>query len=166
MLVPMGAEDLQLNEARPGQRRYARGETLTLILLLIVMAATGLGVFGRGLLSTSTVTSTSGQVSVQFERFERYGALTRVRIDIQPQTRSELDIEVSSDYLQAIHLQDITPRPASERVTSERVVYTFATRETGPLTIHFDFQPMRRGRIDATLAVNGEHVRWWHFIYP
>lgn len=158
------AEGLQLSEDVYRGRRAARSDTVTWVVLLIIMAAIAAGVFGRGPVSHATARSRAGLLELDHERFERYGAFTRLTLRIV-RSATPVEVIVSTDYLDAVHLQRIVPAPVSERRVPGGVAYQFAGQDV-PVSIQFDIQPMRRGRIHGSLTTAGDALAWWHFIYP
>jgi hypothetical protein len=166
-VVAQAEADLQLTGDPAVGRRWRRWrhlDRITVVALLLIMAATVAGLFGGGPLSYGRAHMPSGRADVTYERFGRFGASMRTTVQLLPDESAA--IVLSNDYLDGMHIQRIVPEPAETRAVPGGVEYVFAHTAGTPLTIHLDVQPNRRGAIDGSVTANGERLTWRHFIYP
>jgi hypothetical protein len=140
-------------------------EQVTLIVLLLIMAAMVAGLFGDGPLSQTRVLTPSAGVEVSYERFARFGATMRTSINVSCRGPSTA-IVLSARYLESIQVENIVPEPAAVRAVADGVEYVFAHTPGTRVRIHFAMHAIERGDIEGALTTGGERAAWRHFIYP
>ncbi|MDF5906578.1 hypothetical protein P4132_05380 [Pseudomonas aeruginosa] len=67
--------------------------------------------FAGGPLSSRTLVSDSGRLTLAYERFERSGAASRLRIDLRGAPGTEVGVRLGGGLLQAHSIQSLQPQP-------------------------------------------------------
>jgi hypothetical protein len=124
-----------------------------LLAIFIVLAFAGL--FGGGPLSDARVSSKEAG-TIEYERYLRKGG--RTALIITPAAAAlqgnVVHVAIPPAYLQTQRIEDITPEPASVRMSGARLLYEF-TAANGESTITFFLEPLQVGR-HSTQIVIGE----------
>lgn len=157
---------LDLDERLPFQQREWRASRLLWILLLLTMLATGLGVFGNGPLSHARVQASTAGLSVDYERFGRFGAAMRMTVSAPAPAGGSTELEISRSLLDAFQVTEIAPAPAAQELTHDAVRYRFDADPNSRISIIFDIQPQQRWMLEGFIRSAGETVLLRQFIYP
>jgi hypothetical protein len=156
-------EGLEIEENLRDQRIQWRVERAWWVVLGGLLAASVAGLFGSGALSSSETETPSARV--RYNRFLRNDGPSTLRID--GPAAGPLEIAISSGYLDAIAILEINPEPESTAFEDGFVVYTFeVSRPAERATVTFRFAPQEIGRLEVTVAVNGEAMKFNQFVYP
>ena len=122
-----------------------------MVALFLAMAVAGL--FGNGPLSR--VHADNGAGRLDYQRFTRYGLSTD--LVVTPAAGAHHDVirvEISGDYLEAFHVEHVTPDPVAMRLAGPNIVYEFASGAPGA-SISFHLTPQRLWRRSATVTIDG-----------
>jgi hypothetical protein len=163
---PVG--DLERDRDLRFQRReWAVQRAGWLVMLAIVLAALS-GLFGNGPLSTAT--AEVAPLQLQYTRFERRHAPTELKVSVASSAVSQDQVEVwvSSDYLDRIEITSIVPEPEEVSETDDRVIYRFNIDEQTPaprilIALEHDDPGLTTGRIGI---VDGPELAFWQLVYP
>jgi hypothetical protein len=135
-------------------------------LLILVIAAGLAGLFGSGPLSKRTMATASG--TIEIDRFARRRASEEWRIQpIQAaQEGSQLELRISSSFLERYEIAAIVPEPASTTLDGSDVVFVFdAPAARG--TVAFHVEPEHIGRSEGSFVLNdSEPLLIRQFVYP
>jgi hypothetical protein len=138
-----------------------------LVMMAIVLAALT-GLFGSGPLSTAT--AEVEPLQLQYTRFERRHAPTKLEVSVASSAVSQDQVEVwfSSDYLARIEITSIVPEPEEVSETDDRVIYRFniddQTRAPEILmTLEHDEPGLTTGRMGL---IDGPELAFWQVVYP
>ena len=159
---------LQINQDLVFQRREWKMQHVGWWCLtgFVVLAAVGL--FGGGPLSHARVGDPSS-LSVEYERFTRVGAHTRLVVHgVSSGGRGPVDLVFDRDYFEGFRIERITPEPRTVDIGDQTVTLRFDrdAARSGGYTVLFDVEPKRGGRRRATIAVaNGTTLTWRQFAY-
>lgn len=158
-----GPADLQVRQDLGFQRREWRSSRLLWTVVLALMAATALGLFGRGLLSRAE--DASGALRIEYERFARYGAAIRLTVHLA-QAGAPRELVLDYGYLRAMHVSSIVPAPIAEQPAEGGVLFRFAPSSSRTLEVQFDMQPVRRFNVRGTIQSGSQAITFWQFVYP
>jgi hypothetical protein len=116
---------------------------------LVVCGAAG--VFGRGPLAKAT--TTSGPVTVEYERVARYQTPTRISIAVNG-GRPDMRLFVSRSLLERIPLQAVEPPPVGSQPRADGAVLQFAAGAPGG-RVTLIAQPGTVGAVSHTITIDG-----------
>jgi hypothetical protein len=158
--VEKAVSTLQIKEDIPLHEKGWIVQRLGWILILGVMAAGLLGLFGQGLLSKQKVSS--GNINAEYQRFFRYETEMQVALH-SPQHIST--ILLPQQYLEKFSKIMFIPEPSSTMTISGGVLYNFPPSDNHSVSIFLT--PQDWGSIDGALQVNNvSNIPLHHFIYP
>lgn len=157
---------LDLDRYLSFHRHEWRASRALWIFLLLLMLATGLGLFGNGPLSRRRTEISPGGLAVEYDRFGRFGASMRVVAHVPVQADRSATLVISRSLLDAFLVQQITPAPAATDVASDAVTYRFDAPPAAHLPVVFEVQPRVRWNVQGFIGAGDERVRLRHFIYP
>jgi hypothetical protein len=134
------------------------------IALLLILAL--LGLFGPGPISSAT--SSSGPVSLSYQRFVRVSAPAALQLRVAPELSQagELRTALDQNYLNAIQMEAIVPVPKRATAQANAVEYVFETQPGAPVTILFHYKFRAPGLQTGKLAVGNSTLEFKQFVYP
>jgi hypothetical protein len=156
LLVRTG--DLELEEDVDFQRREWRVERVGWALVLAVVAAALLGVFGHGPVSWTTSTSDDGRLAVSYERFGRRGGSQTIVVVAAASAARDGSwvLEFDRRYVASIGVTDIVPEPESSELAGDAIRYSFVQVDPGAdLEVRFDLAPQALWREQGSVALDG-----------
>lgn len=153
-------EDLRL------QRAEWRFERAGALVLLALVAAAALGLFGNGLLSRAV--RVDGPLEVVHQRFARSGAAAPLDVTVAPgaAVAGTVDVLVAEEYLGAVDVQSVSPEPDSTSVAPGFLVLTFPVEPDAELRVRFSVQAEDVGTVRGTVRAGGASVSFAQFVYP
>jgi hypothetical protein len=131
------------------------------VVILALMFAAALGVFGEGVASKRQVDL--GNAQVKYDRFFRYEAEMMLQFMIREGSDSAL-ISFSQDYLKGFRIEQIVPGPKENYMHSGKVYYVF--KGSAPMKIVFYMVPEQAGSVNGEVGVNDARFNLSQFIYP
>ena len=165
-----GQESLEVRE----NLRFQRGEWIVqrigwAVMVALVVAAL-VGVFGRGPASATTALDPSGRLEVEYERFGRLESRSDLRIRIDRALFDEQEARIWIDHELIDHQQvtQITPEPQS--VISGKSGYTIVLAvdpgdAQAKAVVHLI--PLKPGQYSGRIGVpGGPDVSMTQFVYP
>ncbi|HEX6995177.1 MAG TPA: hypothetical protein VF339_13615 [Gammaproteobacteria bacterium] len=153
------------------QRRSWLVERAAWILLGAILVAALLGVFGGGGPAASTDrVSEDGNLSMQYDRFSRIEAPTRLRVVVTPpvEAGTTLRLWLAREYVEALEIESILPEPSRVEAASDRYVFEFPLTAAGETsTILFRVEPREAWHVEGRLGIDGgSELRFDQFVYP
>ena len=149
--------------------RWARAETIShgVMVLVVLVALTGL--LGHGPLSHETIWAPDGRVAVDFEPLARFGTSTQVTLHLssQPGILDRVPVVLSSSVVEPMGLQQIIPTPVISRAAGRELAYSFDIspgKDSG--LVRFVFKPGVVGPINLYAKVGQDTVSWTQWILP
>jgi hypothetical protein len=158
---------LQLDDDPDFQRREWRVQHVGWWCLGAFVLAALLGVFGSGPLSHAAAEASG--LTVEYERFVRSSAESRLTIDVPPsQTGEPAQLSISREYLDALDIVHMLPSPSASELRDAEALFWFERREaaTTPFTVELRFAPRRIGRRTATVRSGTAAVSFSQLTYP
>jgi hypothetical protein len=136
-------------------------------LLLTLLAAIGMGLFGRGgPLSELRLGSRDGALLIELDRFIRYHSPDTLTVTVRT-SLEKTPIRLDARYLRQIQIEHVTPQPAREIGGGAAVTYVFDTRPGERLTATFHFSADKYGRLAGWVeSADGNRVDFSQFAYP
>ena len=167
--VPMHG-DLQIDQdLRFSQREWRTQKAGWLVMLLLILAAL-LGVFGRGPLSPQQAVTANGRLILAYDRVARHSATDVLRLAIAPTAVSGDTVSIWFDraYMHARAIESISPEPQGFSSSGDRIVYRFRVDDPArPAVIAFLTNPRDIGRRRGSAGiVGGDSLRFAQFILP
>jgi hypothetical protein len=151
------------------QRAWVAQRVGWAIMALITLAALA-GLLGPGLLSQTSLGDPSGQLLLEYNRFERLENSTQLRVHLRPSAgdAETMQIWLSRKYSQEMRVQQVTPPPESVEVESDRLVYHFrVTPSELPSTIIFQLNPQQAGVLTGQIGIeDGPELSFKQLVYP
>ena len=160
---------LQLEQDLGFQRRQWFAQRVGWALMWAAAAAGLAGFFGRGPLSTRTLSDPSGVIEVEFDRFQRAHARSEVHFSLSPAAVRDgrLQIWIDDAYLRGLRLESISPTPLSIQSRGDRQVYTFATESSSAVRVTLHYEHQAKGTVEGSVGVvGGPELRVSQFVYP
>lgn len=152
--------DLQINEELEMHEKGWIIQRVGWVVLISIMVAGALGLFGDGWASQQK--PTQDNTTVEYERFYRYETEMEVRIQSAEHIAS---IALPQEYIKNFRRMRFEPEPENNTTIGGEVVYNFLPASNRILTIYL--VPKNQGSISGTLKVNGRtSFTLHHFIYP
>jgi len=171
MTAPKRRSEIDISEDMAFQRRTWQVERAAWILLGVILIAALLGFFGGGGLVASTETATEdGNLSMQYDRFARLAAPTRLRVVVTPPDESAdtLRIWLAREYVEALEVTSVVPEPSRVEAASDRYIFEFPLSPgSETATVLFRVEPLRAWHVPGRLGIDGgADLRFDQFIYP
>lgn len=152
--------DLQIDEVI---RLHERGWVIQKIgwgIILAIMVAGLLGVFGGGVVSKRKVES--GSVTAEYERFFRYETEMKMVLHSNEHIGS---VSLPQQYIKNFRLVRFEPQPENNYSRGDAVVYNFLPENNRIVTIYII--PKTYGTIEGVMRINGaNNIQLNHFIFP
>jgi hypothetical protein len=157
---------LELEEDLPFQKRQWRASQMLWLVLVAIMAATALGVFGNGPLSRARAEDPDGPLQVEYERVARFGASVRLVVRARPRADGTVQFRIDRSLLHAFRVQDVTPTPSAAALVDGGVEYRFQANTSGTSAIVFEMQPAAHWSVQGWIRSPDGAVRLRQFILP
>jgi hypothetical protein len=164
---------IQIDEDLAFQRRSWRAQSLGLALMAVVLAGALLGLLGaEGPFSQGEARAAG--LSVRYSRFGRRLSPSTLQVRLDPsRVRGDVvSLWISADYLEAMSVERVSPRPRAVVASAERTVYTFdvsaaPSRSSRPILIAFELKPRALFRRGGQLGLDaGAELSVATFVYP
>jgi hypothetical protein len=157
------------------KRQYWLAQRTVWGLMLLVLVAAALGLLGNGLLSHTKTSATSGgvELEVAYERWLRADSPQQldVRVTAPESTARQLQLVVSSGFLDAVDLDRTSPAPESVELTAGGTVFTWPVSDwskTVTVALHYSVKDWGRLRVELEARTGGapQRVRFTQFALP
>ncbi|GBD16097.1 hypothetical protein HRbin26_00992 [bacterium HR26] len=162
--------ELEIEEDLDFQRRMWRVQQIGWALLVLVVVAALLGLFGKGPLSRAVAGGTGVSFTVEYERFGRYKAPMRMTVHIGPGVaqQGQIRLWLAREYLDAVQIQQIVPEPVDVLSQEDGTTYVIQVADSSaPTTVTFDVLAERFGLQVVQIRLGeGQPVRFRQLIYP
>lgn len=149
------------------QRHYWRVERIGGWILLVVVGLTLLGLFSKGLLSTTTAHGPGDALQVEYERFMRNGATTTLIIDASGMPGSPRRIDITGQMLEGATLESVQPQPqAASTVEGNGISLQAMPDHGGHIRLHLALRADGVGFYRSRIEIDDHAIDLWQFIYP
>jgi hypothetical protein len=154
---------LEIDEDYPYQRLEWRIERAWWFVLLGLLVAAVLGVFGGGAVSGRD--SRQGALEVEWERFVRRDAA--FALDVTARGQETVTVVFDARYLELVRVRSVEPEPESVDLGTSTVAYTFRVAPGGSeVRARFWLEAQRAGTLAGDVAVGQDEVSIEQFVYP
>jgi hypothetical protein len=142
--------------------------------LVIILAL--LGFLGTGPLSRADATASSGNATlrVEYPRWSRLKNVQRMEIQVAAPGTSgdELELVVSSNFVQHVRIKSIDPAPDGSSVSAEGHVYRWPVQDwSSPVSITIDYSPQKWRTLSARVIARAggrstQEVGFTQYVLP
>jgi len=150
------------------QRRWWTFERVLWIFFDCVIVADVLGCFGRGPVAKAHASLPDRSMQVSYERIERYGSPSIIRIDFGPNAvhDGKVQLWVSESVVKGLGNQRISPQPVESVIGNGGITYTFPASGP-PASVQFALEPTSPGRYEIGLRLSdSQPLRLGVFVFP
>jgi hypothetical protein len=155
------AEDMRFQQASWIAERV--GWVILAAIALLALA----GVFSEGYLSHQVLRQAATPMTIEYERFQRAGVLTRFLMQVREMVGDEVRLKIGNSFQDAYEVDSIVPRPIRTSAGPDGLDLHFERPEFGDLTVVTWARPRRLGLVDLTTATDrGETLKFPVMIYP
>jgi hypothetical protein len=163
-------EDIEAGCDLPFEHCWWRIQSISWVILTLLLIGGVAGVFGHGPLSKTMVHPPGSQLQVGYDRLARREtpSLLELRLDKAALASGQVCIRLNRALVNQMQLKQIIPAPQAAEPLSDGARFVFQTDPTrDSAVIFFTENPTKPGIIEAEVAVEGaEPVRFRQFIYP
>jgi hypothetical protein len=165
---PSPKRSIELGQDMEFQQRNWKVQRVSWILLTLALLAAFAGFWGSGRASHRTVTAADGSFAIEYERFTRFKAPTRLRLHFTPKAvhGGEVRVWLASSYVAEIFPRYVVPTPRAVEAGEHRVTYVFAAEAGRGGSVIFDVQPQGIGSVEARVGVGETALEFRQFVYP
>ncbi|WP_181295069.1 hypothetical protein [Pseudomonas sp. Q2-TVG4-2] len=148
------------------QSRIWKTERIGWAILIGMILVTFTGLFSTGPLSTVVAQTAAGDMQVQYQRFERHGASTEIKINARAGQDGQVWLTLDGDILESFMVENIQPEPVSSESFGRGLRLRFQPDPEGRATAYFSLRPSGLGLTKSVAHANGQHIELTQFIYP
>ena len=154
--VPQVNNEIAVGSDMDFQRKWWRFTRTLWICFAAVIVADVLGCFGRGPVANATAKTNDRTMEVKYERIERYGAPSILRIEFGPAAVHDgaVKLWVSESVIKSLGAQRVIPQPDKSVVGQDGITYTFPVSGL-PASVKFALQPAAPGLYKIRFQVPG-----------
>ncbi len=127
------------------------------------------GVFSDGPLSSATAKDPAGRVTVDYERFLRQGARSRVHIRVDSAVAAAgATVRVGGALAGEFTIESLHPHPLVSHSSHDALLFRMAPTAPGaPLDIHIAFETDVAGSRRSEIGLEGQPaIPLFQFVYP
>lgn len=160
---------LEIDQDLEFQRREWRVQRVLWIVGVALLVLALMGLFGGGPISSTTQQSSDGSVSVDYHRFVRHDgrAALHVQVDAAHASNQEVAVWIDHRFLDRVHIESVSPQPASVQGDNGRLVYAFELADgSETLNVTFSYRPQHIGRIGGDIGSGDAAVDIDQIGYP
>jgi hypothetical protein len=161
--------DLEIDQDLDFTRKEVTFQRVGWVVLGLVLIAAVLGLFGKGIFSTTEVGDRAGPLCVEYERALRFDALHRLSIQIGPAAVSDgkTRLWINEDYLSGVQIKHIHPPPDAVELNAGGKTFVFGAPDVSrPLAVIFHIVPERMGRLSGRVQAAGREHTFTQFVFP
>ncbi len=147
------------------QQRQWMIERMGLVVMGAIAVAAILGVLGTGPLANATAGSDGHRLSVDYERFIRFGAPTELNLKFTD-VEGKAEVSINEAFLEGFDVEGIIPQPDSQTVDAQRLRMSFSELHS-PASVSISLTPREIGVQRADIAIPGqEPISFSQLVYP
>ena len=150
------------------ERKWWRLERTAWTVMVILLIAGFVGLFGRGPLATANAQSSDGALTMRYEHFERYRTPAKIAVTLKGagvRNHAAL-LWVSDSLLKQLGNQRVSPQPAVSELGGDHTLYAFPVHDD-QARVEFTLEPERPGVFDVVVGVfNGPELHRQIIVWP
>ena len=138
-------------------------------VIACVLVAALLGLLGSGPLASRTLESSQGGFRLEYERFLRHHAPTRLHllVHLKGQPRQEVRVWCDHTLIEHFEVTQIVPPPVKVETTAGSLTYIFPlTDQVDQLVIMFSLEPEIFGLLSSRIGVGDDSLYFRQLVYP
>ena len=166
--VPRIHDEIAVGENINFQRRWWRFEKIIWPILLLIVIADMLGVFGRGWLAKAHAATPDHALTVDYERVARASTPSIMTFKFGPAAihNNRIVLFVSDSIVKPLGAQRISPEPALSIIGKDGITYVFASSDS-PAGAQVELQPSLPGPHKFRVQVlGGDAINGSIFVMP
>lgn len=146
----------------------ARFHKVGFVVLLFIISLAMAGVFSGGYFSDSVMRNTTGDVTLNFERFGRLQTNFKLKISGADQRSGKNIYRIVGDFNTFYETENIWPQPDSMYSKGDDLYLVYSTHENQQNTSIWLFvTPVKPGSAKSVIQLNsGPEIHFRQFIYP
>lgn len=148
------------------QRHTWKTQRVGWLLMCSILVAALTGVFGFGGISNAVAGERESALWLEYQRYTRRMAPTELTAHCRPGPDGKFELALSADYLEAVEIQRITPEPDTAEISNTETRFTFRGQPGAELTVNFEIQPRRAGRMRGVVGNGPTSIRFQQLVYP
>jgi hypothetical protein len=162
--------DLEVDQDLAFQRRSWTVQRVAWFVMLALLAGAAAGLIGPGPLSTSEAGARGSPLWIEYERFARYQAPTKLRLHFGPGVAVDGAVRVHLDdgLVESVDVRSVTPEPERVEAAEDGLVLTLRVADPArPAAASIELEPNAYGTIPIRVGiVGGPAVEARAFVYP
>jgi hypothetical protein len=155
--------DLELGEHPQFERTWQRFQTVIFGLLMLLVVAALLGVFGSGPFAFAR--SEDGYARVEFQQFASARSQSRLQIEVLNPASAQLSVWIDRKLAKKMGIETAKPQPIASFVEGGGTRYVFPTGAGGG-AIEFSGKPMEPGFSRGTIFIDGRSHSLHQLVWP
>lgn len=166
--VPRIHDEIAVGENIDFQRKWWRFEKIIWPILLLIVIADMLGVFGRGWLAKAHAETPDHALTLDYERVARASTPSIMTFKFGPAAihNNRIVLFVSDSIVKPLGAQRISPEPALSIIGKNGITYVFASSDS-PASAQIQLQPSFPGPHTFRVQVLGsESINGSIFVMP
>lgn len=157
--VPRIRDEVAVGENIEFQRKWWRFEKIIWPILLLIVVADMLGVFGRGWLAKAHAETADHALTLDYERVARASTPSIITFRFGPAAihNNRVVLYISDSIVKPLGAQRISPEPALSIIGKDGITYVFACSDS-PASAQIELQPSFPGPHRFTVQVDGSQA--------
>jgi len=158
---------LEISQRLKEQAIEWKVERIAWVVMALILLAALAGLLGPGPLSKAVAGDRASALWVEYHRFERYQAPTKLIIHLTPPAR-EIRLWINYGFMRNVDLEHIDPEPERSEAGADRYSFPFVLNDTKNeiiLTVYFKANEF--GMLHTEMGLeNGPSLRFSQMVYP
>jgi hypothetical protein len=149
------SETLAFDRAEKFLRRERVAQQIGVGLLTLLVVAGAAGLFGNGPLSA--VTTTSGGLTIRYERFARQSFRTSLQIEAAAPSPGPAAIRLSRHFIDRVDVVEMRPPGALTQLDREFAIFEVPS-SSGAAFLEVQYEPKHYGVLESQVRLDGQSM--------
>jgi len=160
-------EGLEIDQDMRFQQRMWVLQRLGWGVMACIIIAALLGLLGSGPLASRTLDSPQHGFRLEYQRFLRHRAPTRLLLQVKSNPREEVQVWYDRALIEHFIVTQIVPVPIRVEANAGRLTYTFRIADQEePFLITFFLEPGTFGSLLGHIGIEHDSLYFQQFVYP